>query len=852
MGFIKRITVFLLFVGLVIIIKTHAVAKETRSSMREKLAVKSQEQFQQLEVGGPFAGVEFHKNSILPARISFYYPVANSIDASGDYWNRHLSRVLTMRVKIGDNPLKDLEPGITRYKLTPYFVDFVKEDKEMNLSVSYRFCKNKPAMVVIYEIENKLPQKTRFQVITSMESTLRTSSTYTHKNTAWTDYDRENDAIIVKYDDAETGNVRLFTSNAGLKPESFTSVFNNGMIMYSSKKTELENRVVSRENPAKPTTDFQYAKTLEPGETMKIVQVIGSCSPGEEEKLISYLNKNYQKETDEYEKYIFDKIYNDGKMETGDNAFDHSVLWAKAILAANAHYLRGDIIPMPCPAEYNFFFTHDILLTDLSAVYFDCERVKKDLENIGKYAREDGIIPHAYYWKDDHYEVEYAGADNWNHLWFTMICARYLKHSGDKAAVEKLFPLIKKSLDTILKNEKDGIMWAYRPDWWDIGSKYGPRSYMTILTIRALREFGYISATLEKDYGLALKYEKLASKMEKKLSVTLWDEGQKYLVNYFEDGSKDSHYYSGSLMATHFNLLNETKKTELVKTASQKLLDRKLGIYNAFPMDFHKLGEFFHFSGNEAGEPYYYMNGGIWCQGTAWYALSLMSLGDKDSAYKLMNDLMTLEGITKSPGGQPAMFEYRVGKPDKGEYGKIDKPQFLWAAGWYLYCWYHLFGAEENAWNLSFTAYIPPNLKQTRYNLLVNGKDLEVIVKGEGREVKKIKYNGKTCPSIVIPPDAPGEEVEIELGKSSTPYICKTGSILVSADWNETKRELKIKLKAYPGHKSLVIVSSPFKSNGVSINGKDGKVLQDNRGDIYQVYVDFVHCDNTEEIIFRF
>ena len=34
---------------------------------------------------------------------------------------------------------------------------------------------------------------------------------------------------------------------------------------------------------------------------------------------------------------------------------------------------------MPCPAEYNFFFTHDVLLTDLAAINFDPERVRRDL-----------------------------------------------------------------------------------------------------------------------------------------------------------------------------------------------------------------------------------------------------------------------------------------------------------------------------------------------------------------------------------------------------------------------------------------------------------------------------------------
>jgi hypothetical protein len=42
-----------------------------------------------IEVGGPYAGFESHHSRPLPSRISFYAPVANSMDLSTDYWRRH-------------------------------------------------------------------------------------------------------------------------------------------------------------------------------------------------------------------------------------------------------------------------------------------------------------------------------------------------------------------------------------------------------------------------------------------------------------------------------------------------------------------------------------------------------------------------------------------------------------------------------------------------------------------------------------------------------------------------------------------------------------------------------------------
>ncbi|MBF8296415.1 MAG: hypothetical protein HW389_2960, partial [Bacteroidetes bacterium] len=56
----------------------------------------------QVEVGGPYVGAEFHESRPLPSRISFYYPVANSIDVSTDYWKRSASAPLAIAIRIGE------------------------------------------------------------------------------------------------------------------------------------------------------------------------------------------------------------------------------------------------------------------------------------------------------------------------------------------------------------------------------------------------------------------------------------------------------------------------------------------------------------------------------------------------------------------------------------------------------------------------------------------------------------------------------------------------------------------------------------------------------------------------------
>ena len=107
-----------------------------------------------IEVGSAYVGLEFHHSSILPQRISFYYPVANSIDLSTDYWRRDTTFVMSAGLKIGNGEKQWLGKEQFEYDLTPYSVSFVKSDKQKSINVTYRFCKDKPATVVTYVLTN--------------------------------------------------------------------------------------------------------------------------------------------------------------------------------------------------------------------------------------------------------------------------------------------------------------------------------------------------------------------------------------------------------------------------------------------------------------------------------------------------------------------------------------------------------------------------------------------------------------------------------------------------------------------------------------------------------------------------
>ena len=63
----------------------------------DSLTIKSVKEVGQIEIGSPYVGIEIHKSFPLLNRISFYYPVANSIDISTDYWKRENFRIMSLR-----------------------------------------------------------------------------------------------------------------------------------------------------------------------------------------------------------------------------------------------------------------------------------------------------------------------------------------------------------------------------------------------------------------------------------------------------------------------------------------------------------------------------------------------------------------------------------------------------------------------------------------------------------------------------------------------------------------------------------------------------------------------------------
>lgn len=815
----------------------------------------------QAEVGGRFAGAEFHHSRPLPSRISFYYPVANSIDLSTDYWKRDESLPMLVGVKVNSGIKRWLGKEPWAYTLSPHKVNFTENENGLQYSMSYEFCFNEPAMVFTLKIKNISITPDTVSLYTHLKLALRTCQTYARKDSAYTEYDESTKTAFAYFDVPETQYATCFVQNVGAIPLQWTTssdelfASDTGSSDWLVSSANLQQRTFPSPSKGIPVAAFVYGGILHPDDSIEIIQVIGSCRKAEVREKLNHLTTAWQSEIAAYDNFVRRKATVAASFVTGDEWLDRSSAWARAILATNAHYIDGSIVPMPCPAEYNFFFTHDVLMTNLAAVNFDLTRVKENLLYIASLAKDE-IIPHAYYWRDDGFKTEYCTPDNWNHLWFILLSASYLRHSMDDSTAAILYPLVTKSLTEILQQKKgDNLMYAFRPDWWDIGHIEGPRAYITILTIRALREYAFMTSTLKKDFHQLVNYETLADSMQAALQRDLWDDHVNYLMNW-NGNRKDTHFYMGSLLAPSFGVLNDAKSDALVKTATKELLDSQIGIRTVTPADFQTAEaiSFFKFAGDEAGQPYYYINGGVWPHDNAWYAIALKNVGKTDEAVRFVKNVMTLDGVARSPMGIPAMYEYRFADTTSKEFGKIDKPSFLWAGGFYLYTLYQLYGIKENEWNVSFAGPLPSSSESVHYSFAF-GKGKDVTVSGKGKYLQACVIDGENIPSLVLPSSIQmASKINVRFGSVQLPYLQNVNSMLHAAGYNEKKKALTIQLSSFLNHHTVATIVSPSRPRSTSVDGKkltSVHTTEISRG-AYEVEVRFTSSNTTQTLEIKF
>ena len=802
----------------------------TVAQQPDPLSFPFDKKYGQVEVGGPYVGVEFHKSRPLPSRISFYYPVANSIDLSKDYWKRDESRPMAMGIKIGNGPKRWIGRDAWSYTLSPHTVSFFNEDSVLSYRLKYEFCLSEPAMVVAFMLKNETKRVQSVTLYSHLLLALRTCQTYARKDSAQMTYQPENQAIIARYADADTRLASVFVMNAGCKAAgvcydaSDLSVTDEGESRWLDTALASGKPDPSHSQRARAIAAYEYVEELGAGETMTVVQVIGSSTPDDVGKDISILSKDWKREIESFDAQVRGKSSGETSFVTGDRRLDRSMQWAKGILSANAHFLDGEVVPMPCPAEYNFFFTHDLLMTNLGAVNFDLARVKKNLLYVASLAK-DSIIPHAYYWRDDGFKTEFCTPSNWNHLWFIEVSASYLRHSLDTATIHRLYPLIVKSLSEVLTQlRSDHLMHAFRPDWWDLGWKEGPRTYITVLSIRAIEDYLFIASMIDRENRSLVNLEQISKAMRSALVPRLWDDSLNYLINYNGE-EKDAHRYMGSLLAPAYHLLDKEKSEKLIESAKAELLAPDLGIRSVMPANFNvdSVIKYFKIAGNEAGDAYTYINGGVWPHNNAWYALALQSIDKPDEALTFVKKYMTIDGIAESPNGIPAMYEYRYSNPQSPRYGEIDKPSFLWAGGFYLYTMYSLAGMSDNVWNLSVTGNHAAFDSTIHFSYTFDTiKNVEIA--GKGERLQSLMADGKKIPSLVLPLEQRScRTLSVNFGNNAEPYVSDAEAIVHSVRYTPAKRSLECILSSFQGHATTVNILSKNKPRKILLDGQSCK-----------------------------
>lgn len=786
----------------------------------------------QIEIGAKYAGIEFHHSRPLPSRISFYTPVANSIDLSTDYWKRDQSMPLKIALNIDGH---DLDPGSRSltYMYTPWRICFT--DTFRNVTGTYQYFTEDSIPGFIFEIslENTDSTAKDIDLESAMNMTLRTSHTYAWIRADRIDLDWNDQCFRAEFPNAAADSTAVLVKNSG-------SPANSG---------------VQTDNPdGSVSVGFKYQKRLEPGETLLLRQIYTACPIAETDVVKDVIRRDPMSLVAAWEKRV---MHHAGKREPPPMKFNspelqETALWSRMVMAANRHYIDGETLPMPCPAEYNFFFTHDFLLTSLAAVFFDPDYVRNGFDFLLTKVQEDSVLAHAYYWKDSRYVTETCTPDNWNHLWFILTAASYLRHTEDRELLHRLFPVLHKSLNTMLTNlGDDGLMYARRPDWWDTGNIYGARAYITVLMSRALREYHFMCARLGLDGGGRAEYLELAGEMQQALNRELWDEDAGYLLNHLTDKNIDRHYYTGPLLAARFDLLNEKRKKTLIETAGRELLDVKIGIRNAMPPDFHTLIEQYHFNGMESGEPYVYFNGGVWPHGNAWYILAQIYSGFPEAAADALIRYMSLTGIQNSPNGQPSFYEYRMTDPQSPDYGRIDKPTFLWAGGWFLQCLYQLAGVRENIWNISFSPNIPDCLSGSEYELMISGQRAKAAYQGSGSFFRKIEVDGRTSPSAVI--WEPAKNIRLVRGVPEAPYLAEANCQVLRVELIRD-HSLKVSFHAHGNRDAaLKLISSGRPIEGFSTrDGEKLKILSMKDGPVWRSHVRISQIDTAGSVIMNF
>jgi hypothetical protein len=182
---------------------------------------------------------------------------------------------------------------------------------------------------------------------------------------------------------------------------------------------------------------------------------------------------------------------------------------------------------------------------------------------------------------------------------------------------------------------------------------------------------------------------------------------------------------------------------------------------------------------------------------------------------------MTVDGITRSPRGQPALYEYRFSDTAAPDHGWVDKPTMMWSAGFCIGTAYRMIGLDDNAWNLSVGGGLPAALRAVEADYMC-GTATRIRASGRGPTISRILLDGEPVPSRVLPAGAlEVRSIQIEHGPVRHPYLDGVNAILHAANLDTVGRNLTLTLSSFEGHATAVSVVSPWVPESASLNGAE-------------------------------
>ena len=455
------------------------------------------------------------------------------------------------------------------------------------------------------------------------------------------------------------------------------------------------------------------------------------------ENELSEMSKNLQGNYDDLlsrrasrmDEIIRDDIY----IESNNSEFDKTLQWVSLTLDELVTNQMGHGIYAGLP-WFNDYWGRDMFISlpgsNLVTGQFDI--AKEILLSFARYQLTDenskyyGRIPNRA--RPD--DVIYNTTDGTPR--FVIQVFDYVKYTGDTDLISELYPVIFRSIDGSLKNWVDSKGYLTHEDadtWMDAkrrGHAFSPRGNrandIQILWYQQLRAGAYFAKFMGNNDD-AKKWSEVADKLKSNFEKDYFKAGESIMADrLLKNGKGDFSMRPNQLFAMDF-MTDETKKMQLTKTVWENLvypwgvasLDQDDDYFHPY----HHWDDMYFF--DEA-----YHNGTVWVWNNGIAMQRMIESGQKDIAFKLMENMQNQAMHTGAVGSISENFDAlpRDGKSYADKTGTFLQ---AWSNAEFLRVWYQNFmGIRPNAISgeLTIAPRIPSKFNEMKFSEKLMGGNI--------------------------------------------------------------------------------------------------------------------------------